>query len=156
MAGATVGGRFLVVRSKSWKCALPLEEVLETMRPLPVAPLAGMPPFVRGVSLVRGEPTPVISLTALLEGPGPSEPRRFVLLRVPERRLALEVEEVLGLRQLGAEELGAAPPLLQGAAGGQLEVLGRLDGQLLGALHTARLLPEATWARLMSAAGVGA
>lgn len=143
-----VEGRFLIVRAHPWTCALPLSNVVETMRPLPLSPVAGVPAFVRGVSVVRGEPTPVINLATLLGGPDSREPQRLILLRVPERRLALEVDEVLGLRELGAAELGAVPPLLQDAAGGNLEVLGTLDGQLLGALRTARLLPEALWASL--------
>lgn len=145
---AEVEGRFLIVRAQHWTCALPLSEVVETMRPLPISPVAGVPPFVRGVSIVRGEPTPVISLAVLLGGTDPREAQRFILLRVPERRLALEVEEVLGLRALGDAELGAVPPLLQEAAGGHLEVLGTLDGRLLGALRAARLLPESLWSSL--------
>jgi purine-binding chemotaxis protein CheW len=145
--------RFLIVRAQGWTCALRLEEVIETLRPLPISPIQGVPPFVRGVSVVRGEPTPVLSLAMLLGGTAAREARRFILLRVPERRLALEVEEVLGLRGLGRAELEEVPPLLQGATGGHLEVLGALDGQLLGALRTARLLPEAAWSRLAASTG---
>jgi purine-binding chemotaxis protein CheW len=146
-------GRFLIVRAQGWTCALPLAEVIETMRPLPISPVASVPAFVRGVSIVRGEPTPVIHLAALLGGTALNEARRFVLLRVAERWLALEVDEVLGLRGLSAAELGAVPPLLQSAAGGQLELLGTLDGQLLGALRTARLLPAELWSGLTAMGG---
>lgn len=146
-------GRFLMVRALGWRCALPLGEVAETLRPLPVSPVAGVPSFVRGVSVVRGEPTPVISLAALMGGAASAEPRRFVMLRVAERRVALEVDEVLGLRELNPAELGAVPPLLQGAASGHLAVLGTLDGQLLGALSAAHLLPADAWPRLASSRG---
>jgi purine-binding chemotaxis protein CheW len=37
------------------------------MRPLPIKPIAGTPGFVRGVSIIRGAPTPVIDLKALLD-----------------------------------------------------------------------------------------
>lgn len=146
-------GRFLIVRAQGWTCALPLAEVAETMRPLPISPMSNVPPFVRGVSIVRGEPTPVIHLAALLGGTAISEARRFVLLRVPERRVVLEVDEVLGLRTLSAAELGAVPPLLRNAAAGHLEVLGTLDGSLLATLHTARLIPAELWSGLTANKG---
>jgi chemotaxis signal transduction protein len=48
-------------------CAFPLHHVAETMRPLPIESVAGTPSFVRGVSVIRGVPTPVVDLKALLE-----------------------------------------------------------------------------------------
>jgi purine-binding chemotaxis protein CheW len=141
--------RYLIVRAQEWMCALPLQEVAETMRPLPITPLVDAPAFLRGVSIVRGLPTPVVSLAVLLGGREAGRARRFVTLRLKERRLALEVEEVLGLKWLSPGTLEAAPPLLRGVSAGHLEVLGVLDGQMVAGLQLARLLSEELWARLM-------
>lgn len=141
--------RILIVRAQAWTCALPLEDVEETMRPLPVTPVAGTPEFVRGVSVVRGVSAPVVSLAVLLGGSGGAG-QRFVSLRLPARRLVLEVDEVVGLRRMKPHMLQAAPPLLRGASHGQLQVLGTLDGELLATLSAAHVLPEAVWVRLQA------
>ncbi|MFY0529793.1 chemotaxis protein CheW [Archangium gephyra] len=150
---------FLVVRAQEWMCALPLEEVEETMRPLPVAPVSAAPVFVRGVSLVRGAPAPVVSLASLLggavtEGEGGAS-RRFVSLRVPEGRMALDVDEVHGLRWMEESGLDSVPPLLRATASGHLQHLGSFDGRLLALLGTSRLLPEELWRRLENPSGQG-
>jgi len=146
---------FLVVRAQEWMCALPLEEVEETMRPLPVAPVSAAPVFVRGVCLVRGTPAPVVSLSVLLGGahaqPGPG--LRFISLRVPEGRLALEVDEVRGLKWMEEGTLDSVPPLLRATASGHLQRLGSFDGRLLAVLGTAHLLPDDLWGRLEPGSG---
>jgi purine-binding chemotaxis protein CheW len=85
----------LVVRAQAYLCALPLHVVIETMRPLPIEPLAGVPPFVRGMSIIRGEPTPVIDL-ALLLGAMRELPWRFVTIRSAGKQVALSVGAVAG------------------------------------------------------------
>jgi purine-binding chemotaxis protein CheW len=141
---------FLVVRAQEWMCALPLEEVEETMRPLPITPVSAAPGFVRGVSLVRGLPSPVVSLSVLLGGSfsqgGSSQ--RFISLRVPEGHLALEVDEVRGLRWMEEESLDSVPPLLRATASGHLQSVGSFDGRLMAVLGTSHLLPEDFWKRL--------
>jgi len=128
------------------------------MRPLPVAPVSAAPVFVRGVSLVRGAPAPVVSLSALL-GATQAQPtsagQRFISLRVAEGRLALEVDEVRGLRWMEEETLDAVPPLLHATASGHLQRLGSFDGRLLAVLGSAHLIPEELWARLEKPAGQG-
>lgn len=148
---------FLIVRAREWMCALPLEEVEETMRPLPVAPVSAAPAFVRGVSLVRGTPAPVVSLALLLGGAlaEAGAGRRFVSLRVPEGRMALEVDEVRGLRWMEQDGLDSVPPLLSATASGHLQHLGSFDGRLLALLGTSRLLPEELWSRLGTSPGEG-
>jgi purine-binding chemotaxis protein CheW len=66
MIGATGSDLFLLCRIGSSIGALALKDVRETMRPLPIEPLAGTPPFVLGLAIVRGFPTPVIDAARLL------------------------------------------------------------------------------------------
>jgi purine-binding chemotaxis protein CheW len=129
-------------------CALPVELVAETLRPLPIEPVAGMPGFVLGLAVIRGAPMPVIDLARLVGAVDPEPPSRFVILRVGERRVALAVEAVIGVRSLSAVVL-AKPARLLGEAGGEIvAALGVLDSELLLVLHTARLVPEGVWAAL--------
>ena len=71
-----------VVMAGTRVCAFPLHYVAETMRPLPIQPVAGTPDCVRGVSVIRGTPTPVVDLKALLDN-GENCPSygRFVTLK---------------------------------------------------------------------------
>lgn len=135
--------RYLLCRAGARLCALPIEQVLETMRPLTIEPLAasdaaaaGLP--LLGLARVRGQSVPVVDLAALLEQvPRPAE--RFVLLRVDGRCVALAVGAVLGVRALTLAE--TLPPLLGTVARRSVEALAWLDDQLLLTLDAARLLP---------------
>jgi purine-binding chemotaxis protein CheW len=124
--------------------AVPVTHVREIMRALPVAPLAGAPRFVAGLAIIRGSPTPVIDLRALLTDTAatpPPEGARFVALRAGGRAVALSVEAVLPLRTLDQVQLDALPPLWQGESPPAAAALGALDRDLLIVLETTRLLP---------------
>jgi purine-binding chemotaxis protein CheW len=132
----------LVCRARSRLCALRAAEVVETMRPLPVEPWVGMPSFVVGVSLIRGVPTPIVDVGALFGDGAPPAFTRFVTLRVGDRRVALAVEEVIGMRGVDVAPSIETPPLLREASGQVVATLGALDVALLSVLSAARLLPE--------------
>jgi purine-binding chemotaxis protein CheW len=84
-------------------------------RPLPVQPIAGMPSFVQGISIIRGIPTPVIDLEAVVGTPS-ERVERFVTLRVGDKQVALSVNAVLGVRDLGGvATMRELPPLCGGA-----------------------------------------
>jgi purine-binding chemotaxis protein CheW len=126
-----VGGRF---------SGLPLEHVVEVMRPLPLEHVAEVRPFVRGMSIVRGEPVLVIDARRLLDGGEAASGGRLVSLRVGTRSVALHVDDVVGVRVIARELLQEVPPLLADATDTRI-ALGALDGRLLELLDTARLLP---------------
>jgi purine-binding chemotaxis protein CheW len=141
----------LVCRVRSRWCALPLAHVHETMRPLPAVPVAGAPPFVRGLAMIRGVPVPVVDAARLLgthaDVPPPEDDHqaRFVCLHAGGRPLALAVDAVAGLRRLPAAMQQALPPLLQPAAGDVVAAIGRLDAELLLLLRASCLLPQDAW-----------
>jgi purine-binding chemotaxis protein CheW len=148
-------GSWLVVAVGSKRCAIPLAEVIETMRLLPIEPVRGMPPFVRGLSIIRGIATPVLDLgLAIGVHATDAAATRLVLLRVGtgERRIALALDAVVGVRQLDPAALAEMPPLLRGAGEDRIEAIGTLDAQLLVVLRGARLLADDAWAPFETAA----
>lgn len=127
-------------------CAVPLRHVIETMRPLPIEHIADVPAFVSGVAVIRGIPTPVIDLGTLLGTPI-KQPGRFVTIRAVGRQLALSVNGVLGVRDLSAMAgIEKLPPLLQGASGEALEMIGTLNDKVLLVLRDSWELPDEVWA----------
>lgn len=134
----------LIVRAHTYLCALPLEHVIETMRPLPVEPLAGTSPFVRGMSIIRGEPTPVIELAVLLGAPSES-PLRFMTVRAGGKQVALSVGAVARIFDLDPRVMGGLPPLLRGASADFVKSIGILDEQFLFALRSGWELPAEAW-----------
>lgn len=138
-------GPSLVFRTKELFCALPLASVAEIMRPLRVKALEGMPPFVKGISTIRGAPVPVVDTGSLLDG-GESFPKRLIALKIADRRVALAVDEVLGVRALPAETMQDLPQLLQEAGGDVVEAIGAFDAELLLVLRGARIVPDSVWA----------
>jgi chemotaxis signal transduction protein len=93
------------------------------------------------MSIVRGEPVPVVDARRLLGGDECAEGGRLVMLRVGVRCVALHVDDVVGVRLVAPELLREVPPLLGEASDARI-ALGTLDGRLLELLDTARLLPD--------------
>jgi purine-binding chemotaxis protein CheW len=139
--------RALVFRIAGRLYSLPLAHVVETMRPLPVQRFNGAPDFVLGGVVVRGRPTPVVS-TARLLGEEVVAGRRWINVAAGPRRVALEVDDVLGVRMVEATAGAMRQPLLEGAELERVATLDRLDGELLQTLQVAFLVPEDTWAAI--------
>lgn len=141
-----VGRKALILGVQTRVCAVPLSHVIETMHPLPTEAISGVPSFVRGVAIIRGIPTPVVDLGAVLGASSEHKGERFVTVRAGSRQVALLVSAVLGIRDLDAllttQEL---PPLLQGASQTVVERIGTLDERLLEVLQEGWKLSEEVW-----------
>lgn len=138
---------WLLCRTGKFLCALPIEHVIEIMRPLPVEQIAGAPHYVRGLSIIHGAPVPVIDL-GLIVGDRATASTRLVLIRAAARSIAITVDNVLGVSVITGDALGELPPLLRDAAPDTIAAIGRLDNDLIIFLHVTRIVPETVIGRL--------
>ena len=115
------------------------------MRSLPIGPLAGVPPFVRGVSIIRGDAVPVVELGSVLGVPVPGVCTRFVLIRGGIGKIALAVESLLGVRVLNNSVCNDLPPLASNACSEIIAAIGALDRQLLLVLQAGSIVPHEVW-----------
>jgi purine-binding chemotaxis protein CheW len=136
---------FLICRCATYWCALPLVSVVETMRLPPINPLAAMPPFMLGVSIIRGAPVPIVDAARLVGAATPSAPHRVVTMKAGDRRVALAVDAVVGVRAMPAASLDQMPPLLRAVGEEIVSAISTLDTQLLLVLEGARTVPDSVW-----------
>jgi purine-binding chemotaxis protein CheW len=150
IAGVEPGAKgVLVVVAQGKRYALPLDHVLETMRPLPIEPVANSAPYVLGVSVIRGMPVPVVDLGALLttaKTPSHAAHARLVMVRAGSRHVALAVESVIGVRRLEPRSLHEMPPLLRASSPASISGFGVPDRELLAVLDGGCLVPDEVWA----------
>lgn len=138
----------LVVRAAGRMCAFELLAVREVTRPLAVEGLPEAPPWVLGLSQVRGSAVPVVSLAGIL-GQAAGEAGRWVVVHVGQRRVAVAVESVVGIRSLPRDALAAMPPLAREAHGDVIAAVGRLDAGFLSIIETSHLVPGGLWEALL-------
>ena len=143
----SAGATSLVFRAGALLCALPLDEVVETMRPLATRPLAGTPSFVRGICIMRGVPTPVIDVARLLGG-DQAEAVRYVAVRTERGPVAFATGEVLGIRATPAGAATGHAALLTGPGASSRLVagVGTIDAEPLLLLQSMRVVPDEVWA----------
>ncbi|MBI4471692.1 MAG: chemotaxis protein CheW [Acidobacteria bacterium] len=144
----------LVCRLKDRLCSLPIVHVVETMRTMPVQKMAQSPAFVIGVSLIRGEVTPVVDVASLLGAPE-SQHDRIVTVNAGGRRVALAVDSVLGVFEISTATISSLPPLLRNTTGDAVSTLSTLDHQLLHILNSARIVPDSLWEDLETQKSAG-
>jgi purine-binding chemotaxis protein CheW len=151
-----VGGQALVFRADPHLCAVGLEHVAEVTRPLPAEPLGGAPPFVRGVCVLRGDPAPVVSLRTLIRGTATGGSSgaadrpvtRFVSVYLGAHRVALAVEEVLGVREIPLDLLHDLSSVLGPATSEVVSAVGAVGGEPLLFLSVTRVVPDSVWSAL--------
>lgn len=130
---------WLLCRSGPHCFALPMPQVIENMRMLPIRPVAGAPPLVRGLCIIRGAPVPVVDAALLFED-RPARCERLVTVRTGNRTIAFAVEAVLGVQAIPAQASNQLHPLFRDIEA--VAAVATLDEELVFFLHTARVLPD--------------
>jgi purine-binding chemotaxis protein CheW len=138
----------VLVRSGNLFCALPLANVIETLRSPEVTAITAAPDWVRGVAMIRGASVVIVDLGILL-GTSRVEVKqaRVVTIRVGARVVGLAVESIIGVREFDRSLLAEVPPLLLQAHPEVLTALGLLDGELMLVLDGSRIISEEELAR---------
>ena len=136
---------WLRCRAGNHHFALPMGDIIETMRMLPIETIAGAPAIVRGLCIVRGVPIAVVD-TALFFGERSTEYERIVTARVADRTIGFAVDAVIDVRSISAAAVESLPPLF-----GEVEAISAmamLDDDLVFFLHAARAVPDDFFASL--------
>ncbi len=137
MKEAEQSNRFLLCRIESRIGALALKDVRETMRPLPIEPLPGMPPFVLVSPSYEAFRSgrrccPAVETCRIAVEAGHFAAFSTIrLAQIGERTAVLAVDAVLDIRPLAAEILADIPPLIREAGTEQMTLIGTLDAHLL-------------------------
>jgi purine-binding chemotaxis protein CheW len=130
---------WLLCQAGSHRFALPMANVIETMRMLPVEAVSGPPRLVCGLSIIRGAAVPVIDTARMFDDEA-ARYERLITIRTGERTVAFAASAVLGVQLIQADECEELPPLLREAE--TITALTRLDERLVFFLRAARALPD--------------
>jgi purine-binding chemotaxis protein CheW len=125
---ATVELVAVEVGGQRW--ALPLHAVERAIPMVEISPLPGAPTGVRGAINLHGEPVPVLDLDVRL-GRAARErgtSAKLLIARTATRRVALPVDEVLGVLAVPRSAIGPAPDAVPAPVAG---IAALPDGVLL-------------------------
>ena len=130
---------WLLCKAGSHRFALPMANVIETMRMLPVEAVSGPPRLVCGLSIIRGAAVPVIDTARLFDDES-ARYERLVTVRAGKRTVAFAASAVLGVQRIPDSEHEELPPLMRDAEA--IAATTRLDEELVFLLRAARALPH--------------
>jgi purine-binding chemotaxis protein CheW len=125
----------LLFRSAGLRFALPITDVREVLRPLPVTPIPGVASWLNGVANIRGDIVTVVELAPFLGYEDTGARGGIVVVRVEGTdAIALVIDEVVGIHPLAADRSDAKfdDRLMQFLAGITLDpagVIHRLDAR---------------------------
>ena len=105
--------QFVAFRVNDFDLAVPISQVREVVRPLPITALPGGPAFLEGIVELRGAILPVVDLRKRLGQTVPSptleDTARLIVASIDGKILALVADEVTEVVRLDSSEVKPAP-----------------------------------------------
>ncbi len=138
-SGQSASKFWLLCEAGTHRFALPMADVIETMRVLPIETVAGAPRLVIGLSVIRGAAVPVLDTVRLFEAET-TRYERLVTVRTGGRTVAFAASAVLAVQSIEDSRREELPPLLRDAEA--IASLARLDEELVFVLRAARTIPD--------------
>jgi chemotaxis signal transduction protein len=107
----------LAVQAGGRLCGLPAQSIVELLERASITPLPLVPPTLRGVLVLRGQPILAFCLDRLLGHEPAAPPRGHVVLAIGRSRVALLVESIVGLQHATSDHDLLDPETLIGSEG---------------------------------------
>lgn len=134
--------QYLVFQVAAREYALPIENIVEVLRMVALAPLAHSPAWLSGVVNLRGRVIPVIDLRILLGLPAQAIGLTTPLIIISTQTLVAGLIADSASEVLGVAPEQIEPPSGLGGDGHLLSGIARVGARLVFVLDSARLAPE--------------
>src|SRR5271163_4871448 len=144
MASEPASHRFLTFRSEGRLYALPAGLIAEVIRMPAIARVPQGPKCLMGLANLRGSVLPVASVRAILgRSETASTPASRLIVLDGSSPVALAVDEVAALVNVGKSKMGSSDAELAAETGEQLKGVFRLDAGVAKILDIEKLLEQA-------------
>lgn len=142
-AGTTL--QFVGFELGGQKYAFHIEQIQEILIPTAVTRIPEVPPYVEGVSNLRGTIIPIISLRRLfgLEGIAPDDETRTVVVNVGTRIMGCTVDAVSRVMRITTDQIQAAGETVMAAGRRYIEGFARVGEDVFILLDVVHLLDPA-------------
>lgn len=121
---------------------LDITQVNTVEKDINVIKIANSPKNIKGKINLRGEEIPVISLRRKFgfQDKDPDKDTRYLITYVDGRYIALEVDQVKGIKDIEQSDIFDVPQVLKSVNTSYLKYIAKVDGDLILLLDSDRLL----------------
>lgn len=142
--------QLVAFRLRDEEFGVDIKQVREIIKPTIITRLPHVSDFIEGVTNLRGEVIPVISLRKRFGVPDTenTQDTRIIILDTADSRVGFIVDEVTEVLRISASAIDPPPSSISGLSAEYLQGVGKVDDRLLILLDVERLLDEEEHIRL--------